>query len=148
MKELPSGILQDFEPVEMCNLEYAMERGSHIDPHMDDAWLWGERLVTLNLLSDCILTFTHQAKPNIFVRVPLKRYSLIIVHSAARHEWLHAIDPAHVHNTRVAMTFRELSDEFKKAGAREEEGQKLLELALTFNGQITNGITIDKQVAV
>uniref|UniRef100_A0A8C0MPL5 AlkB homolog 4, lysine demethylase n=1 Tax=Canis lupus familiaris TaxID=9615 RepID=A0A8C0MPL5_CANLF len=38
-------ILEDFRPVEQCNLDYCPERGSAIDPHLDDAWLWGERLV-------------------------------------------------------------------------------------------------------
>ena len=56
MKELP--LLQDFYVVEQCNLEYLPERGSHIEPHFDDDWLWGERLVTLNLLSDSWLTMS------------------------------------------------------------------------------------------
>lgn len=34
-------ILEDFRPVEQCNLDYSPERGSAIDPHLDDAWLWG-----------------------------------------------------------------------------------------------------------
>ncbi|KAI4790677.1 hypothetical protein KUCAC02_034476 [Chaenocephalus aceratus] len=36
--------LEDFRPVEQCNLEYLPQRGSSIDPHLDDSWLWGERL--------------------------------------------------------------------------------------------------------
>ncbi|XP_029468481.1 alpha-ketoglutarate-dependent dioxygenase alkB homolog 4 isoform X2 [Rhinatrema bivittatum] len=50
--------LTGFQPVEQCNLDYNMERGSAIDPHFDDCWLWGERLVTLNLLSDTMLTMS------------------------------------------------------------------------------------------
>lgn len=50
--------LYDFKPVELCNLDYSPKRGSAIDPHCDDSWLWGERLVTLNLLSHTVLTFT------------------------------------------------------------------------------------------
>ncbi|KAI5127937.1 Alpha-Ketoglutarate-Dependent Dioxygenase Alkb 4 [Manis pentadactyla] len=37
-------VLEDFQPVEQCNLDYCPERGSAIDPHLDDTWLWGERL--------------------------------------------------------------------------------------------------------
>ncbi|XP_076813259.1 alpha-ketoglutarate-dependent dioxygenase alkB homolog 4-like [Clavelina lepadiformis] len=50
--------LHGFKPAEQCNLEYVPERGSQIDPHFDDSWLWGERLVTLNLLSDTCLCMT------------------------------------------------------------------------------------------
>lgn len=49
---------KDFFPVELCNLEYVPERGSAIVPHLDDSWLWGERLVLLNLESETKMTFT------------------------------------------------------------------------------------------
>lgn len=49
--------LRGFRPAELCNLDYSPARGSAIDPHMDDDWIWGERLVTLNLLSPTYLTF-------------------------------------------------------------------------------------------
>lgn len=49
---------KDFFPVELCNLEYLPERGAAIVPHLDDSWLWGERLVLLNLASETKLTFT------------------------------------------------------------------------------------------
>uniref|UniRef100_A0A8C5M6J4 AlkB homolog 4, lysine demethylase n=1 Tax=Leptobrachium leishanense TaxID=445787 RepID=A0A8C5M6J4_9ANUR len=51
-------VLEGFLPVEQCNLDYDSERGSAIDPHFDDSWLWGERLVSLNLLSSTVLTMT------------------------------------------------------------------------------------------
>ncbi|XP_062816458.1 alpha-ketoglutarate-dependent dioxygenase alkB homolog 4 [Anolis carolinensis] len=51
-------VLKGFSPVEQCNLDYGPERGSAIDPHWDDSWLWGERLVTLNLLSATVLSMT------------------------------------------------------------------------------------------
>ncbi|KFP85581.1 Alpha-ketoglutarate-dependent dioxygenase alkB 4, partial [Acanthisitta chloris] len=47
-----------FLPVEQCNLDYRPERGSAIDPHFDDWWLWGERLVSLNLLSKTLLSMS------------------------------------------------------------------------------------------
>ncbi|NXU89653.1 ALKB4 dioxygenase, partial [Xiphorhynchus elegans] len=51
-------VLRGFLPVEQCNLDYTPERGSAIDPHFDDWWLWGERLVTLNLLSNTVLSMS------------------------------------------------------------------------------------------
>ena len=55
-------VLCDFEPVELCNLEYLPHRGAAIAAHKDDSWLWGERLVTINLLSDTKYTMTWDAK--------------------------------------------------------------------------------------
>ncbi|KAM4699102.1 alpha-ketoglutarate-dependent dioxygenase alkB homolog 4 [Discoglossus pictus] len=53
--------LEGFMPVEQCNLDYNSDRGSGIDPHFDDSWLWGERLVSLNLLSQTVLTMTNDS---------------------------------------------------------------------------------------
>ncbi|KAF5396085.1 Alpha ketoglutarate dependent [Paragonimus heterotremus] len=47
-----------FYPVELCNLEYNPDRGACIVPHLDDVWLWGDRLITLNLCSSTVLTFS------------------------------------------------------------------------------------------
>ena len=63
-------VVQGFEPVEVNVLEYKEDRGSNIAPHMDDFWLWGERIFGLNLLSDTVMTFT---KDNIEIEFPVKR---------------------------------------------------------------------------
>ncbi len=49
--------LGDYRTVEQCSIEYKPETGSCIEPHIDDVWIWGERIVQLNLLSDSVLTF-------------------------------------------------------------------------------------------
>jgi len=49
--------LDGYRTVEQCSIEYNPETGSCIEPHIDDVWIWGERIVQLNLLSDSILTF-------------------------------------------------------------------------------------------
>lgn len=49
-------LLKDFKTVEQCSLEYNPDVGASIDPHIDDCWIWGERIVTVNCESDCILT--------------------------------------------------------------------------------------------
>ncbi|XP_069617423.1 alpha-ketoglutarate-dependent dioxygenase alkB homolog 4 [Ranitomeya imitator] len=60
-------VLKGFLPVEQCNLDYNSHRGSAIDPHFDDSWLWGERLVSLNLLTDTVLTMTSSSVDNLLL---------------------------------------------------------------------------------
>jgi len=54
-------LLADYHTVEQCNLDYDPARGSAIDPHFDDFWVWGERLLTLSLLSLTFLTMSLPA---------------------------------------------------------------------------------------
>ncbi|KFO94482.1 Alpha-ketoglutarate-dependent dioxygenase alkB 4, partial [Buceros rhinoceros silvestris] len=58
-------VLGGFFPVEQCHLDYVPERGSAIDPHFDDWWLWGERLVSLNLLSKTVLSMSCDSEATI-----------------------------------------------------------------------------------
>jgi len=129
--------LQDFVPVELCALEYCPERGSAIDPHLDDEWLWGERLVTLNLLSPTLLTFSLPSCAT-EILVPLPQRSLVVVGGPARHSWLHSIKRQHIVSRRVGVTLRELSSEFLVEGKEEEVGRIILEIAGSFQGQPTN----------
>ncbi|KAG5326197.1 ALKB4 dioxygenase, partial [Acromyrmex heyeri] len=62
-------LLHGFETVEQCTLEYNPERGASIDPHVDDCWIWGERIITVNVLGDSVLTMTPY-------RGPITRYNL------------------------------------------------------------------------
>ncbi|XP_035690677.1 alpha-ketoglutarate-dependent dioxygenase alkB homolog 4-like [Branchiostoma floridae] len=62
-------LLKDFIPVEQCHLDYDPSRGSAIDPHFDDFWLWGERLVTVNLLADSVLTMSCEEKDEVEVTI-------------------------------------------------------------------------------
>lgn len=62
-------LLRDFQTIEQCSLEYTTERGASIDPHIDDCWVWGERILTVNLLSNSVLTMNKYAGDN-------KRYNL------------------------------------------------------------------------
>nr|AFJ24779.1 alpha ketoglutarate dependent dioxygenase ABH4 [Schmidtea mediterranea] len=153
--------LKDFNPVELCNLEYNPTRGASIDPHFDDFWLWGERLVTINVQSSTYLTFTpgfpdmfdessqaffssvcsenHENMGNncaVSIKVPLPEGSLVIVSGDARHKWMHAVSAADVQSTRIASTLRELSMEFTENDR--ELSRKLIDLSLTFNGQPVN----------
>ena len=51
-------MLESYRTVEQCSIEYKPETGAAIEPHIDDCWIWGERIVQLNLLSPTYLTCT------------------------------------------------------------------------------------------
>ncbi|XP_076293581.1 alpha-ketoglutarate-dependent dioxygenase alkB homolog 4 [Lasioglossum baleicum] len=57
-------ILKNFQTVEQCTLEYDPLRGASIDPHIDDCWIWGERIVTVNVTADSVLTMTPYIGPD------------------------------------------------------------------------------------
>ena len=123
-------------------------------PHLLACRLWGERLVTLNLLSDTVLSFQPPADspgPALEIAVPLPRYSLVVVQGAARHTWTHAIHRHDITERRIAVTLRceapsqsltlcdagfgcrELTPLFT-TGERAAEGQALLQVARTYQG--------------
>ena len=129
--------LQDFWPVELCNLDYNPERGASIDAHMDDTWLWGEHLVTVNLLSDTILTLTH-AEHLYEISIPMPRFSLIILKGEARNIWMHCIKRDDIKSRRIAVTLRELSEKFLLGDGYTKIGKPLLELASSYNGTPTS----------
>lgn len=51
-------LLKGYQVIEQCSLEYDPSKGASIDPHIDDCWIWGERIITVNCLSDSVLTMT------------------------------------------------------------------------------------------
>ena len=126
--------LTDFLPIELCNLEYVPDRGSSIDPHFDDFWVWGERLVTLNLLSETILSFSNDNFSQVRVDVSMPPRSLIVVYGDARYKWKHALHRDCVQSRRIACTFRELTPEFM-SGQKKDIGRELLDIALSYNGK-------------
>jgi len=138
-QNLEPGGLVDFIPVELCNLEYVPERGSSIDPHLDDSWLWGDRLVTVSLLSDTYLTFTNNTDK---LLVPLPRCSLVVVSGGARYCWKHSIIREHIVSRRLGITLRELSSTFLPGGEQEEFGKQLISIASTYTGKQCNGADV------
>ncbi|XP_023570231.1 alpha-ketoglutarate-dependent dioxygenase alkB homolog 4 isoform X3 [Octodon degus] len=157
--------LEGFQPVEQCNLDYSPVRGSAIDPHLDDAWLWGERLVSLNLLSPTVMSMSRESPDTLLlslappaspkdcmdnsvftptrsvlcqdveVAIPVPRCSLLVLTGAARHQWTHAIHRRHITARRVCATFRELSAEFQPGGRQQDLGRELLQLSCSFQGR-------------
>lgn len=117
--------LRDFQAVEMCNLDYQPNKGASIDPHFDDFWLWGERLVTVNLLSETCYTLTrHDTTDQIIVALP--RHSLIVLYGEARYKWMHSIARHHISTRRIGITIRELTPQFLEGGELESVGRDLL----------------------
>lgn len=81
-------------------------------------WLWGDRLVTVNLLSNTYLTLTPGKEiidtvGQCQILIPMERYSLLVLSSTARYKWMHSIKKEHIAELRWAITLREASDEFK-----------------------------------
>ena len=72
-------VLAGYQTIEQCSLEYRPSEGACISPHIDDCWVWGERVVTLSLLSDSVLTMVKytggQDKYNMTYE-PACRYNL------------------------------------------------------------------------
>lgn len=105
-------LLVDFKPVEFCILEYTPERGSYIRPHFDDKWVWGDRLITVNLLSDTVLRLTREFNiPPYEIIIKMPARSLIVIYGEARYNWLHSIKKNDITSRRIAMTWREFSDD-------------------------------------
>lgn len=105
-------LLGDFVPVEFCILEYAPERGSYIRPHYDDTWIWGDRLVTLNLGSGTILRLTREFNiPPYEIAIDMPPRSLVVIYGDARYNWHHSIKRFDIKSRRIAMTWREFSQE-------------------------------------
>jgi len=73
-------LLESYRTVEQCSIEYRPETGAAIEPHIDDCWIWGERIAQLNLLTDTFLTCTpHTGGTSKYNLEDVKNYPQIIV---------------------------------------------------------------------
>ncbi|XP_059618529.1 alpha-ketoglutarate-dependent dioxygenase alkB homolog 4 [Phlebotomus argentipes] len=128
-------LLKNYQTIEQCSLEYDPARGASIDPHIDDCWIWGERVVTVNCLSDSVLTLApyhgdtkkynvalvndyrqHLISPlaedhsgDVLVRVPMPRRSLIIMFGSPRYQWEHSVLREDIRQRRVCIAYREFT---------------------------------------
>ncbi|CAB0037631.1 unnamed protein product [Trichogramma brassicae] len=146
--------LKGFQTIEQCSLEYDPKRGSSIDPHIDDCWIWGERIVTVNVLGNSVLTMTPYRKSDdrynlkcvekldkyelpeedIVVRLPMPAGSLMILTGAARYKWEHAVLREDVSSRRVCLAYREFTSPYlpKEDGVCGAEAAEILKRALKF----------------
>ncbi|XP_030760782.1 alpha-ketoglutarate-dependent dioxygenase alkB homolog 4 [Sitophilus oryzae] len=162
-------MLKNFQTIEQCSLEYDPEKGASIDPHVDDCWIWGERIVTVNLLSDSVLTLTYNKRPEKYnldlvssypqvldydgdllnsknnisfnieplnseiiypvVRVPMPKYSLLVMYGNARYNYEHRIFREDITDRRVCLAYREFTPTYLENGAYFEEGNLVTQKA-------------------
>ncbi|XP_018403434.1 PREDICTED: alpha-ketoglutarate-dependent dioxygenase alkB homolog 4 isoform X2 [Cyphomyrmex costatus] len=159
-EEIP--LLYGFKTVEQCTLEYNPERGASIDPHVDDCWIWGERIITVNVLGDSVLTMTPYRDSltrynldfvssydsilekdicgdtqsldidNMVVRLPMPARSLMVLYGPARYKWEHAVLRQDVTSRRVCLAYRELTPPYLKNGQYQDEASEILKQASLF----------------
>ncbi|CAG7834971.1 unnamed protein product [Allacma fusca] len=153
-------LLEDFQTIEQCAIEYRVETGACIDPHIDDCWVWGERVISVSLLSDSVLTMTKYSGPSTrynlsyykngtngcnnencsdkienfpIVRIPMPARSLLVLYGPARYEWEHCIYRNDVTGRRICMAYREFTPEYLEGGEHYEDvGVDILNSAKNF----------------
>ncbi|CAE8667278.1 unnamed protein product, partial [Polarella glacialis] len=119
-----SPTLEGFDAAECLSLWYDLDRGASHALHVDDVWLWGERIIGVTLQSPSVFTFYHPGT-QVAVRVPLGRRSAYLISGRARFDWQHGILAEDIVGPRIAMTFRELTPEL----AETDMGQLVLQRA-------------------
>lgn len=151
-------IMKNYFTIEQCSLEYNPKSGASIDPHVDDCWIWGERIVTLSLQADTVLTLTpHHIKycnqynidyiPNIecspnstnnsnypvdVVRILMPRRSLLVLYGKPRYLWEHCILREDILERRVCIAYREFTPPYLKGGEKFAESCDILNKAKHF----------------
>lgn len=167
-REIP--ILKDYQTIEQCSLEYDPENGASIDPHIDDCYVWGERVVTVNLIGDGVLTLTRYRGDNkkkynldcvndyqnqliseiteipddleddVVIRVPMPERSLIVMFGATRYGWEHCVLRKDIISRRVCIAYREFTPTYLMSGSKEDKGKPILKIAKQF-WDVPNGIS-------
>ncbi|KAG8343377.1 alpha-ketoglutarate-dependent dioxygenase alkB 4-like protein [Trypanosoma vivax] len=119
--------MKRYQTIEVSVLEYSTKCGSSIDPHIDDTWLWGDRIGGLNLLEDVVLTLVDSKGTVATVFVP--RRSFFLLSGESRYNWMHGIRSEDIKSRRISMTFREFADNLE---VDERLLQDILSFSLTF----------------
>lgn len=148
-------LLRDFETIEECYLEYELSRGAHIEPHIDDCWIWGERIVTVNCIGDSVLTLTKHVPlypqqynidqvqeyenqlisplkdfiaDDIVIRIPMPKRSLLILYGPPRYQYEHSVLREDITARRVAIAYREFTKPYLKNGPKHNEAIEIFKL--------------------
>eukprot|EP00933_Yihiella_yeosuensis_P047271 TRINITY_DN43023_c0_g1_i1.p1 TRINITY_DN43023_c0_g1~~TRINITY_DN43023_c0_g1_i1.p1 ORF type:complete len:308 (-),score=66.86 TRINITY_DN43023_c0_g1_i1:15-917(-) len=106
-------VLEGFHAAESLALKYDHDRGANHALHIDDLWLWGERIIGVSLQSESVFTFYDQNN-QIAVRIPLPRRSAYIISGRARFDWQHGLLSEDIVGPRIAITYRELTQELEE----------------------------------
>ncbi|CAI4232291.1 unnamed protein product [Auanema sp. JU1783] len=120
--------LGNYQPFEMCNLEYDESKKSAIEMHQDDTWIWGNRLISINLVSGSVMTLCNDTTKQLcYVYMPHR--SLLCMADDIRYEWKHGVLAKHIQGRRIALTMREPAPEFQEGGSLYEKyGKELIRL--------------------
>ncbi|XP_068987111.1 alpha-ketoglutarate-dependent dioxygenase alkB homolog 4-like isoform X2 [Bombus flavifrons] len=133
-------MLNNFQTVEQCTLEYDPLRGASIDPHIDDCWIWGERIVTVNVMeySTILEGFEfdtndkNESNKDIVVRLPMPEGSLMILYDSARYKWEHCVLREDITSKRICLAYRELTPPYLCTSTNNEIVKELLKRASVF----------------
>ena len=111
--------LDNFVIREMGNLLYSPDLGSHIESHIDHTWVWGKRIIGVNLLSDTKMTFSLDL--NLFniqflleITIPIRGNSIYVMSDSSRYLWKHGIESENIKSDRVVITLREFNENYYK----------------------------------
>ena len=72
------------------------------------------------------------------VRIPLPPRSLHVLSGPARHEWNHGIERTAIVSRRIAITLRELTEEFLDGGTEEVVGREVISIAGSYAGTVVS----------
>lgn len=155
-------LLDNFQTIEQCSLEYDPTKGASIDPHIDDCWIWGERVVTVNCLSDSILTLVRykgdikrynlplvatyrnsllaplateaelEKFTEVSVLVPMPNRSIIVLYGPARYQFEHSVLRTDITSRRVCIAYREFTPMYLNNGCHAEQGQTITKKSQSF----------------
>lgn len=142
-------LLKGYQTIEQCSLEYDPSRGASIDPHIDDCWIWGERIVTVNLLADTVLILTRYKgdksrynlnlapeiscdAEDIAIKIPMPRKSLFVMYGDARYNWEHCILREDIKTRRVCLAYREFTPDYLPGGRHQIDSEVIFKLAANF----------------
>lgn len=108
-QETASATPPPFITAHVSAVEYAPGT-SFLHPHIDDTWLWGNRVACVTLGSDAVMTFVTST--GLVVDVQLPQRAMYAVSGPSRYLALHGIRPQSITAKRVSITLRELSEGF------------------------------------
>lgn len=120
--------------VRCLSLLYDSKRGANHALHVDDLWLWGPRILGVSLKSDAFFTFFEPSN-EILVRVKLRRRSAYLINGLCRVHWQHGLLAEDILGPRVAITFRELTEEVAASDLGREALQRARMVAEKLSSQ-------------
>jgi hypothetical protein len=105
--------LQNFKTAEIGNLFYTKQSGAHIDPHIDDYWIWGNNIIGLNLLSETVITFTYNLNNIQYeLNFQINPGDLYIMSNESRYIWKHSVKKENIFSDRIVITLREFDKNY------------------------------------